>query len=156
MEVLSQKNADNIMKELSGESIDNFKLGFHEEKENILTGKDHIWALPPDKRIYYLISLNGNHYLLVGINPTPFGIINLSSFARIVSQPKGEAPNCLRKLIEDKLVPLCRKNGKKFISTRIATDRGEKVFRCLQKEKPTGIREIKINNSACCLILEVF
>lgn len=156
---LSQESADSIMKKLSGEALENFKKGFHDEAKNILKGNDHIWALPPgkpdgasyeqDKRIYYLISLNGNHYLFVGINPTPLGLINLSSFARIVSQPKCKAAICLKKLIEDKLVPMCRINNKKEIAARIATDRGEKVFQNLKNDLPIGIKKIEIINASC-------
>lgn len=161
---LSQKDADCIMKGLSGEPLEDFKLGFHDESKNILKGKDHVWALPlpeesakqtynPDKRIYYLISFEGIPYLLVGINPTPIGLINLSSFARIVTQPKGKATDCLRIVIQDKMVPMCRENGKGIIVARIATDRGEKVFHQLRRKLPKGIKEIEITNSTCHLIL---
>jgi hypothetical protein len=164
IKALSQKDADCIMKGLSGEALGDFKLGFHDESKSILKGKDHVWALPlpeesakqtynPDNRFYYLISFEGIPYLLVGINPTPIDVINLSSFARIVSQPKGKATVCLRKLIEDKLVPMCREKGKRAIFARIATDRGEKVFHRLRRELPKGIKEIEIASPACHVIL---
>ena len=161
---LSQEDADRIMKGLSEKLLEDFKRGFHDEAKNILNGKDHVWALPlpeeavpqsynPDKRIYYLILFEKIPYLLVGINPTPIDVMNLSSFARIVSQPKGKATICLRKLIEDKLVPMCREKGKRAIFATIATDRSEKVFHRLRRELPKGIKEIKISSLTCHVIL---
>ena len=143
------------MKGLSGEPLDNFKLAFHEEAKNTLEGRDNLWALhapekstqqanSSDKRIYYLISIDEIPYLLVGINPTPIQMINLSSFSRIVSEPKGKATVCLTKLIGDKLVPVCRENDKSTIAAMIFTDRGDKVFRQLRQKLPRGIKEIRL------------
>lgn len=139
------------MKQLSGEILKDFKLGFHSEKENVL---NDIWALPPHERRYFLILLDQINYLLVGINPTPPNSVNISSFSRIVLEPKGYAAACLKVLIEKYLVPLCRETGKRIISAHIATGRSEKTFKKLKKNLPQGIEKITISPKSCNIVLK--
>lgn len=134
---LSQKETDRLIEQLSGDPLKNFKEGFDVEKEKMR-------ALPLNERTYYLILLKGNPYLFVGIN----SFINISSFARVVLEPKGKAAVCLNQLITEKLVPICncltpRKN---VISSRLKRG-GYKVFQYLQKNLPKGIEKIIIQES---------
>lgn len=145
LQKLSQEYADSFMKNLSGEPLDNFKTAFHEEKENMY--KQYAsWALPPSKRIYYLLLFDGIRYLLVGINPNAADdIINISSFEKVATEQKDKAAVCMKKLIECKLIPMCHVSGKKVISALITTDPGRKVFENLKKDLPKGVKKIDLN-----------
>src|SRR2546428_326615 len=99
--LLSQEEADDIMKHLEGKYYSNFTEAFHEEKAK---PREQRWALPPEKRLYYRV----DSYLF-GINCQNVAALSLSSLARIdATSPKGNCAMCLKFLIEEKLVPLCR------------------------------------------------
>lgn len=139
---LSQKEAEDLRRVLSEEVIKMIDEAFKEEERNL----PHYgwWALPPDKRIYYLVSLNGIPYLLVGINPNPAPtMIYISSFSRVTQELKGRAPICLGRLIEDKLIPFCREQGKDSIKTRVTTEKGRRVLESLRTNLPRGVAEIR-------------
>ncbi len=139
---LSQKEAEGLRRVLSEEVMKNIEEAFEEEERNL----QHYgwWALPPDERIYYLASLNGISYLLVGINPNPTPTtINISSFSRVTQESKGRAPICLGRLIEGKLIPFCREQGKDRIMTRVITEKGRRVLESLRTNLPRGVAEIR-------------
>lgn len=138
---LLEGEVDNLIKSLSGEPLENFKEGFHEEKENMK-------ELSSEKRIYYSVLQDNAPYLLVGINLNPASnVISISSFARIVSEPKGMAADCIKELIEEKLVPMCGNSEpkKEVINARL-THGGYKVFKYLQGKDniPKGVEKIII------------
>ena len=50
---ITRPEANSLMEQLSGETLENFKLGFHDEKNNIVMNKKPI-ALPEKDRSYFL------------------------------------------------------------------------------------------------------
>ncbi|HBR51337.1 MAG TPA: hypothetical protein DEA71_14785 [Nitrospira sp.] len=136
-----------MLKGLSCEELQNVREAFHAEKANIDGGKP-AWVLPRNERIYYVAQLQNEPYLLVGIHPNPLPrsphIVNISSLARVSSASKGKAAECLRTIIQEKLVPFCKQNGKSLIVTRIHTERGFKAFSALQSVRPCGISRVEI------------
>ncbi len=52
-----QAEADSLMARLSDEALENFKLAFHDEKENIVMNKKPI-ALPKKDRSYFLVKVD--------------------------------------------------------------------------------------------------
>ena len=152
---LSQRDADNVRKASSDEILRNLMKAFSEEETGL--NRDGAWALPPDKRRYYMLSLKGLirrrlrrvNYLLVGVNPqaTPRSIV-ISSFAKVAHELKRQGAVCLRKLVEEKLVPLCQEMGKEAIATGPTNDRARDVLEKLREGLPTGIREIRVSGVA--------
>ena len=144
---LSSHETDALLKGLSCEGLQNVREAFHTEKSNIDGGKP-TWALLRSDRIYYVAQWQNDPYLLVGIHPNPLPssphIVNISSLARVASVPKGKAADCLRTVIQEKLIPFCKQNGKTLIVARIHTERGLKAFRAIQSERPGGISIVKI------------
>lgn len=94
---LSQADADGIMRALSDAQYNNFVAAFHEEADRSQAGSGwRHWALPEDEREYYVIDLEMQPYLLVGLNvQNVAAYIGLSSFARIAPAPNGYAADCL-------------------------------------------------------------
>lgn len=102
IEYLSQEQTDKIMKSLPPTLLEGFREAFQDERDR-MEKQEVIWALSPEHRQYYLVYLNELPYLLVGIEK----YINISSFVRIVEEPKGHASDCLKQLIEERLIPRC-------------------------------------------------
>lgn len=143
---LSQKDANTLMCNLSAEPLENFRKAFHSEKENMLMKQRH-FALPSHERVYYLITVEGVDYLLVGINPNPYSTyntINISSFAKITTKLKCKAVDCLRELLESELVPMCQTTGKELIVSNADTKGSKTVFKNLKELKIKGIKKINI------------
>ena len=159
---LSSYETDTLLRGLSCEELQNVREAFHAEKANIDGGKP-AWALARNDRMYYVARLQNDPYLLVGIHPNPLPssphIVNISSVARVASAPKGKAADCLRTIIQEKLVPFCKHNGKTLIVARIHTERGLKAFRALQSVRPGGISSVKIEVTrpdwSCTLSVDV-
>lgn len=144
---LSSHETDALLRGLSCEGLQNVREAFHTEKANIEGGKP-AWALPRNDRIYYVAQCQNDPYLLVGIHPNPLPssphIVNISSLARVASAAKGKAADCLRIVIQEKLIPFCKQNGKTLIVARIHTERGLKAFSALQSVRPGGISSVEI------------
>ncbi|MDR4473641.1 MAG: hypothetical protein R3B11_03010 [Nitrospira sp.] len=144
---LSSHETDALLRGLSCEGLQNVREAFHTEKANIDGGKP-TWALPRNDRIYYVAQWQNDPYVLLGIHPSPLPgsphIVNISSLARVASAAKGKAADCLRSVIQEKLVPFCKQNGKTLIVARIHTERGLKAFRALQSVRPGGISSVEI------------
>lgn len=144
---VSSHELDVLLKGVSCEGLQNVREAFHTEKANIDGGKS-TWALSRNDRIYYVAQWQNDPYLLVGIHPNPLPssphIVNISSLARVASAAKGKAADCLRTVIQEKLVPFCKQNGKSLIVARIHTERGLKAFRALQNVRPGGISSVEI------------
>lgn len=139
---LSQRDADQFRNALpsDGDIAAGLMAAFVAEEQNL--GEGRAWALSPSERIYFIVSLNGAAYLLIGINPSPPNAMNISSFARIIPAPKGRAATCLRAFIEAKLVPMCRDAGKVAIAVHVTTEGGHKVFASLKASPPEGIKRV--------------
>lgn len=121
---LSQKLADDLMKSLEGNYLDNFREAFHQEKDQPSTGPI---ALPENDRVYYRIES-----YLVGFGNGTVDALSLASFARVLAvRPAGSCAMCLKGLFENVIFPICREQGKIRISARL-TPRGRKVFEDLR------------------------
>jgi hypothetical protein len=144
---LSEAAADSLRRSLRGECLENVKSAFTQEEDRL--GGQGSWPLPKDQRIYYLALLDGTPYLLAGINPGPSSCsVNISSVARVVGEPRGQATVCLRWLIEELLVPMCRGLGRSFIDAKITTERARRVFSSLASDRPKGIERIDLDGSS--------
>lgn len=143
---LPQQEVDSLIKNLSGEPLQNFRKAFHAERENF--DPKLTWALPRNERIYYLALLQNTPYLLIGIHPHPLPamphIINISSIARIALEPRGKAADCFRVILEERLIPFCKNEGKRLMSARITTGRGLKVFEAICMEPPVHVINVSI------------
>jgi len=126
--LLSQEEADDMMKSLEGWYSANFYEAFHEERDK---PREQRWALPPEKRLYYQV---GSY--LFGINRENLMALSLSSFARIDgTSPRGDCARCFKLLIEEKLIQLCREQNKKEINAQLSPG-GVKVFEKLKSMMP--------------------
>ncbi len=150
---ITQPEANSLIEQLSGETLENFKLGFHDEKNNIVMNKRPI-ALSEKDRSYFLIKVDNTDYLLVGINLNPRKTLNLSSYARITTKLKGKAAICLKLLIEQKLVLLCQAHGKERIMSKAYTSHSITVFNKLTQFQINGIKDIKLNGDSLSITLE--
>jgi hypothetical protein len=150
---IAQAEANSLMEQLSGEALDNFKLGFHDEKDNIVMNIKPI-ALPQKDRSYFLIKVDTINYLLVGINLNPDKTLNLSSYARITTKLNGKASSCLKQLIEQELVPLCHSLAKGRILSLAYTQRSTKVFEKLTRLQIKGVKDVKLNGNKLSVIIE--
>lgn len=137
---ITQAEANSLMENLSGQALENFNLGFHDEKDNILMKRKPI-ALSPEDRSYYLVRVKNIDYLLVGINLNPNKTANLSSYARITTRRNVKAATCLKRLLEQELVPLCRSLGKERILSYAYTERSARVFASLLRSILTYHRQ---------------
>lgn len=140
---LTEGEADFWLKNLyasGGELLKNFLEAFHDEKSSLPPK-----ALPPEKRRYYMVYVNGKEELLAGINSEH---VNISSMTKVVTKNDSKARGraCVRKLIEDILVAECRGTGKGFFSVMTNED-GKRVFDYLKENMPIGIKEIEIKPS---------
>jgi len=148
-----QAEANSLMEQLSDQVLDNFKLGFHDERENILMNKKPI-ALPQKERSYFLIKVDTIDYLLVGINLNPNKILNLSSYARITTKLNGKASICLKHLIGQELVPLCQSLGKEKIVSYAYTQRSTRVFEKLTELQINGVKDITLDGNTLSMTIE--
>lgn len=113
---------------------DGFKKVFQEESR---TGGAK--ALTPEQRLYFLISATRTPELIAGLHSTSNGI---SSMLKL--QPKEKSKtcgrDCIRKLIEEVIVPRCRLIGQpSFSANAYASDDGRRVFRWLAANLPNGV-----------------
>ena len=149
---MMQAEADSLMAKLSDEALENFKLAFHDEKENIVMNKKPI-ALHKKDRSYFLVKVDNIDYLLVGININPNKTLNISSYARITTKLNGKAISCLQQLIADELVPMCQSLGKERIISYAYTQRSSKVFEKLRKLQIHGVKDMDLSGNTLCLII---
>lgn len=127
--LLSQEEADGMMKSLKGKYLSNFTEAFHEERHK---PSGQRWALPPEKRLYYRVES-----YLFGINCENMTALSISSLARIdASSLKGKCAICLNRLIKEKLIPLCREQNKRQIIAALITPGGVTVFEKLRSMMP--------------------
>jgi hypothetical protein len=145
---LSQQQADQMLRRLPDEIMN---PAFHEEKAR-KARREVLWTCPPvegthpkdgiEQRNYYLIQVDSAPRLLVGIERW----FNISSFANVADEPRHFVVKCLKKLIEEILIPGCLslKQRKPFIYSTITTERGKQVMEELNNDLPKGVSEIGI------------
>ena len=127
--LLSQEEADDMMKSLKGKYLSNFTEAFHEERYK-LSGQRR--ALPPEKRLYYRVES-----YLFGINCENMTALCISSLARIDASPLEEnCAMCLKLLLKEKLFPLCREQHKSQITAALVTSGGVTVLEELKAIMP--------------------
>ncbi len=128
--------ADILMRKLPS---DNFYKAFHVERER-KEANEQIWALPSGERIYYIVSIEEDDILLAGIN----NYLNLSSFAKVINEDKfrGMGRRCVKKLIEDVLVPRVKAEGRRVFYSNITSGDGKRVLDYLLSNLPDGISNI--------------
>jgi hypothetical protein len=100
---------------------------------------DSIRAFPEDQRLYFIVSAKGQPELLAGIHPPTNGISSILKIPeKEVSITRGR--DCVRKLIENVIVPRCKSEGQPcFSANTFWSDDGTRVFRWLEKNMPQGI-----------------
>ncbi len=135
---LTQTEADKWLKTMftaGGELLENLKKAFHEEKNNEPPN-----ALSEEKRKYYMVYANNCEELLAGVNSMN---CDISSLAKVVPKDRSKATgrDCVRKLIEIKVVDECRKIGRDSFSVAMNKD-GKRIFEYLMNNLPQGIRRV--------------
>jgi hypothetical protein len=149
VEKLCWDKADELMKSLPAEFHEGFKIVFQSENERRESqGRAGKWALPPEDWTYYLVRVDAMPYLLVGVNTR----VSISTFLKITTQLPGFCQACLKQLIEQELVPECKKKNKPAITITMYGD-SEEGYACfcqLQKNLPASIREKQITNMPGC------
>jgi hypothetical protein len=133
---VSQDEADRLRDALPPGLSEGFDDAFNCETNNVQPPRR--WALPAEMRTYLVVRLDGLAYLLVGINEH----LNIPSFARIASAPRGHAAECMRLVVGDWLVPRLRAAGRKATYCRTTTPGGWRVLAALQSAPPAGIKSI--------------
>lgn len=133
---IEQAEAQSWMERISSDPAlqDNFKKVFQDEAQN---GSPK--ALQPERRLYFLIFATGTAELIAGVHPTSNGI---SSMLKLLPKEKAKScgRDCVRKLIEEVIVPRCRSTGQPcFSANAFASDDGRKVFTWLGENLPNGI-----------------
>ena len=139
---LSQEEADSFLKILLHRLLEDLREAFHAEKEKIIINQNDVWAESSYSRQYYCVYLDEQPYLLVGIDKNTN---NISSFARIVDKPKGYASDCLKYLIEKRLISQCNNLNPPIpvIYSRV-NEGGCKVFGIMKNNLPIGVSGIEI------------
>jgi hypothetical protein len=136
IEILEQDKAQSWMERLFNDPVlqTDFKKVFQGEAQN--SGAK---ALQPEQRLYFLILAAGTPELIAGIHPPSNGI---SSMLKLLPKERSKTcgRDCIRKLIEEVIVPKCRSAGQPcFSANAFASDDGRKVFRWLAANLPNGV-----------------
>jgi len=142
--------SDSIMKDLQKdmELFKGFILAFENEKWN-WAKKNEIWALPHTVRRYYVAYYNGEPYLLVGVNQR----INIASISKITRNIFGKGSECLKKIIEIKLVPQCTAGVINVRYNLAGNSRVYRLFDTLRNPLPEGVEQIYVYNSCASIVL---
>ena len=149
VEQLSHEEADDLIKNLTGEPLGNVQEAFHDEWRD---GLQQRGALPPSERIYYRASLPGSPYLLAGVTPTlpskpdTVGFI----FARICPKSFRVAPDCVIAILESKVHQYCLQNSKQFVMGRLNAG-SYQVMQVVVAHLPAGFMEEQLSSTNCIL-----
>jgi hypothetical protein len=141
---LSEMEIREVFKRLVTDHSDDFlhrffRCAFQEEINH--------FALPANKRSYYMISINGRDEALFGINfrrdVESTQAFNISSFARIIEddiEPKPASGwQYLGAILEEVLIPKCRENDVNAICANLSSKGGRQAFEELEKGRlPNG------------------
>ena len=160
VEMLSQKQADRLMKDLKnagGDAFQGFMISFDDERRKLLESDETngpsnrtVWALPPEERSYYLVKYGKQPYLLIGMSHFD----TISSVAKISSSLSGKGAECLRALLEKELVHKCYAG---VIYMQLSGDCDPRIHSLLLDLKnnlPEGIEKIYIFDDAASIICE--
>jgi hypothetical protein len=158
IEILSQSEADRLIKDLQkegGEAFRGFLISFDDEKKRMLADekktpqqKGLLWALPSNERVYYIAKYDEKPYLLVGMNSYD----TISSVAKISSSLSGKGGECLKKLIEKELVDKCYAG---VIYINFSEDCDPRIYELLKELKedlPDGIEKIYVFHDTASII----
>jgi hypothetical protein len=158
VEILSQKQADRLMKDLKksgGDAFRGFMISFDDEGRKLLEAdkingpyNKGVWALPPEERSYYLVKYGKQPYLLIGMS----NYDTISSIAKISSSLSGKGAECLRALLEKELVHKCYAG---VIYMQLSGDCDPRIHSLLLDLKtnlPEGIEKIYIFDDAASII----
>jgi hypothetical protein len=158
IELLSQSRADKLMKDLQkadGEAFNGFLISFDDEKKimsdavNERGGHKRLsWALPSDKRAYYLVRYEGKPYLLVGMHSYD----TITSVAKMTSSLSGKGGECLRKLIEKELVYKCYAGVIYMDFSEDCDPRIHKLLLKLKENLPEGIENIYVYQNTASIV----
>jgi hypothetical protein len=160
VEMLSQKQADRLMKDLKksgGDAFQGFMISFEDERKK-LTGADEtkgrsdavVWALTPEERTYYIVKYGKQPYLLIGVSHND----TISSLAKISSSLAGKGAECLKALLEEELVHKCY-TGVIYIEFSEDCDpRIHSLLLDLKNNLPEGIEKIYVFDHAASIICE--
>jgi hypothetical protein len=158
IELLSQDEANRLMKDMQkddAEAFNGFLISFNDEKKRILDAKGKgrqynriLWALPSNKRTYYLVKHEGTPYLLVGIKSYD----TIASLAKMTSSLSGKAGECLSELLEKELIYKCYA-GVFYIDLSADCDPSiHKLLLRLKDNLPKGIDKVFVYNKSASII----
>lgn len=160
VEILSQEQADKLMKDLKksgGDTFRGFMISFNDERKRLLDADEAtvrsdevVWALPSEDRTYYLVKYGKQPYLLIGMSHFD----TISSMAKITSSLSGKGAECLRALLEKELVHKCYAG---VIYIRFSEDCDPRIYSLLLNLKdnlPEGVEKIYVFDDAASIICE--
>ncbi len=140
---ITQAEADQWLKQLfknDDHVRQDAKISFHSEKEKLEKG-EIVWALPEEERSYFIVSLDNQPVLLVGVNSQ----CGISSIMKVTAEKKfaGVGRCCLKEFIENKMVKLCKDRGKAAFGVHTATERSWRIFHDFISKPPRGIQTVE-------------
>ena len=160
VEILSQEQADRLMKDLKKSGGDAFRglmISFDDERKRLFDADEKkgrsdevAWALPPDQRTYYLVKYGKQPYLLIGMSHFD----TISSLAKITSSLSGKGAECLKALLEKELVHKCYAG---VIYIQLSGDCDPSMHSMLMDIKnnlPDGVEKIYVFENAASIICE--
>jgi hypothetical protein len=160
VEMLSQEQADTLMKDVKksgGDAFRGFVISFDDERRRQLKADETngpsnkaMWALPPEERTYYLVKYRKQPYLLIGMSHFD----TISSMAKISSSLSGKGTECLKALLEKELAHKCYAG---VIYMQLGEDCDPRIHSLLLDLKnnlPVGIEKIYIFNNTASIICE--
>src|ERR1700690_602620 len=160
VEMLSQKRADRLMKDLKksgGDAFRGFMISFEYERKRLAEADEtkgrsnaFIWALPPEEKTYYIVKYGKQPYLLIGVSHND----TISSLAKISSSLSGKGAECLKALLEEELVHKCY-TGVIYVEFSEECDpRIHSLLLDLKNNLPEGIEKIYVFDHAASIVCE--
>ena len=157
IEVLSQAQADSLMKELKkagGDVFRGFLISFDDERKRLSepgeqkVKSDDVWALPPEERSYYMVKYGKRPYLLIGMSHYD----TISSVAKITSSLHGKGAESLRALIEKELVNKCYAGVIYMQLSEDCSPRIRSLLLELKQNLPDGVEKIYVFQDTASII----
>lgn len=148
---INRDEADSWLKKLDAEGGDlryNFEIAFHAERGRKYK-KETIWGLPPDEMTYYMVYRDRDAVLIAGINQNH----DICAFAKVTNKKefKSKGKYCVKKLIEDVLVPRCKVAAVNTSRAYAYTQRSIHIFEYLMGNLPKGINQIETSGDVFAL-----
>lgn len=111
-----------------------FRKAFNLEETRAAEGT---WAQLSERR-YFIVSVDGAEYLLIGVNSRT---LDLSSVGRIAPRRAGWAALCVRAFIEGTLIRLCQEGKKDYFCSAPETVAGREMLERLCP--PKGVARVE-------------